>query len=86
MKLIPNKVHSILEIFYVINPLNLIEYGAEKPSNLLILNASATTFCRPFCMDDLLPSKKVADQCDLLASFLHPFEGQNKSSVTDVIF
>ena len=41
MKLIPNKVHRILEIFYVINPLNLIEYGArvaqmaKKVSNLL---------------------------------------------------
>ena len=48
MKLIPNQVHSILKIFYLINPLNLFEYSNEKPSNLLKLNASATTFCRLF--------------------------------------
>ena len=29
-----------------------------KTGNLLKLNASAMTFCRPFCIGDLLVSKK----------------------------
>ena len=49
------------------------------------LNASATTFCRPFCLRDLLASKKgcrpIGGQNqlgDLLVSFCHPFGGQKK--------
>ena len=52
---------------------------------VLKLNASAMTFCRPFCIGDLLVSKNGCQPNggqnllgDFLVSFWHPFGGQKK--------
>ena len=37
---------------------NHFNYVYHETSAKNILKLNATTFCRPFCMDDLLPSKK----------------------------
>ena len=58
----------------------LTKTSHRKP--VLKLNASATTFCRPFCMDDLLPSKKGCWRTRPSGVFFASFWRTKKGSVT----